>query len=245
MKDYKKQISSYSIQALKELNNTYISIQVILPSLLKGKIEIEKLDTNQYTFSVPSTKKDKIRELPRTKEKYIEIIQNALEFDLFKYFIITTNSITEDFIISVLRVIFRSDPRKLLLNLQGIEIERNIPLKEIILATDKAELISNKIEQHMTKLLYQEPKKLFDYLELLNIKIDSEEIGQFCEIKATRDLLVHNSGIINKTYLKKAGEKSRGEINSKIMLNKEYIENCLRYCKKVVGRITRDSKKLV
>lgn len=38
-----------------------------------------------------------------------------------------------------------------------------------------------------------------------------EEIAQLAEIKATRDILVHNRGIVNATYRAKAGALARAQ----------------------------------
>lgn len=55
-------------------------------------------------------------------------------------------------------------------------------------------------------------------------KISEDQINQFSEVKATRDLYVHNNGMVNELYLRKAGDKAREQKNSKVPLSQEYLD---------------------
>lgn len=61
--------------------------------------------------------------------------------------------------------------------------------------------------------------------------------------KATRDLVVHNGGIVNELYLQKAGEKARGKRGDQLVVNKKYFYGALAKMKKVSGAIKRDVEK--
>ncbi len=90
----------------------------------------------------------------------------------------------------------------------------------------------------MISLFYAKPSAQFEYLEkVVDIEIDELLKESWIEIKATRDLLVHNSGVINRLYLSKAGNQSRGEDGEEIPINKEYIEQSMSTVKSIVGRI--------
>lgn len=234
-------------QSQERLNDTYISIQVVISALHESKENLESKESSTFSkfkFLVPSTRKEKIKEIPRTKERYMAILNEAAKYDMYKYFIIAAVSITEDAIASFLKIILQNNPNKLLLNVQGIESDRNVSLKDILESDNKEDILDNVINKQISGIFYSKPKDLFTYLkDCFKFKIPEDAQKDFIEIKATRDILIHNNGLINSIYIQKAGNLSRGKVDSKIPLDSEYIGNCLRVCKKIIGSISRDSKK--
>lgn len=73
------------------------------------------------------------------------------------------------------------------------------------------------------------------------LKLDcptENEISALAEIKAARNILEHNAGIVNESYREKAGPKSRYEIGESIELDDDYHLESWRLIKKVVGDMT-------
>lgn len=58
-------------------------------------------------------------------------------------------------------------------------------------------------------------------------------------MKATRDLLVHNDGVINAIYLEKAGELARGQNGEVVPISSEYFESSVRDMKNMSSIIYR------
>jgi len=59
-------------------------------------------------------------------------------------------------------------------------------------------------------LMFSKPAEyLAKAATVMSIELDEEDINNFLEIKATRDIIIHNSGRINKIYIEKAGKKGR------------------------------------
>jgi len=81
--------------------------------------------------------------------------------------------------------------------------------------------------------------------KVLSIKIDETLWDNWFESKATRDLIVHNSGIINKIYLEKAGTVARGKSGEKIVIDKKYFESTCVLIKSLVGKIETQAKKMI
>ncbi|HJR09002.1 MAG TPA: hypothetical protein VJ842_17215 [Pyrinomonadaceae bacterium] len=59
-------------------------------------------------------------------------------------------------------------------------------------------------------------------------------------MKATRDLLIHNSGVINDVYLSKVEAKKRGERGERILINAGYFDHCISTLKRLSGIVKRD-----
>jgi hypothetical protein len=70
-----------------------------------------------------------------------------------------------------------------------------------------------------------------------------DEIERIAEKKAGRDLLIHNSGIVNRAYLDKAGPKARYAIGDRMVIDRRYFEGCWRLTRKVVDDITSAAKR--
>jgi hypothetical protein len=70
------------------------------------------------------------------------------------------------------------------------------------------------------------------------IEIPELFYNNWIEIKATRDLIIHNQGIINNLYMRKVPpDIVRGKIGDKIIMNENYFNNSVGLSKSLVGRI--------
>jgi hypothetical protein len=76
-------------------------------------------------------------------------------------------------------------------------------------------------------------------VKLVDVKNDPSFLDYY-EIAATRDLVVHNSCIVNGLYLDKAGDRARGQLGEKVAVNRTYFYETLAKLKKVSGAIKRD-----
>jgi hypothetical protein len=67
------------------------------------------------------------------------------------------------------------------------------------------------VEREVTDVMYRGPVGWFDYLsDRVNRGCPtSDEVAQFTEAKATRDVLAHNRGIVNGLYRLRAGKLAR------------------------------------
>ena len=69
------------------------------------------------------------------------------------------------------------------------------------------------------------------------------EIERIAEMKAARDLLIHNLGIVNKTDLDKAGTKARYAVGDKVVIDSLYFGDCCVLAKKLVDDVTAAAKR--
>ena len=59
--------------------------------------------------------------------------------------------------------------------------------------------------------MFAKPKDYIDaFRKILSINLNDDLVSDYIEIKASRDIIVHNLGEINKLYIDKAGSKARG-----------------------------------
>lgn len=114
--------------------------------------------------------------------------------------------------------------------------KKTLTFGDILDAPDKDAIARSVVRGEMRGLTCKAPSDWFAYLhEIVKIKCPSaDEIGRIAEAKATRDLLVHNRGIVNQTYLDKAGSFARFDIGERIGLPDQYHRETWELIRKVV-----------
>lgn len=69
---------------------------------------------------------------------------------------------------------------------------------------------------------------------MLDVSIDIEIKNKYVEINATRDLIVHNNGIVNEFYIRKSGDRARAQPGDRINVDFEYFDESISCIKDLV-----------
>ena len=94
----------------------------------------------------------------------------------------------------------------------------------------------------MTAVMYGRPGAYLRYVsELCGVDISDGVFSDCVEIKATRDLLVHNHSEINDVYLAKAGAKARGTLGDPVRVDSSYFAHCVGVLTRIFGIVERDT----
>jgi hypothetical protein len=240
-----KKVNRLHLAFVNNVDDTHIFVQQSIPLLVKFRSELtESKSREHHRYIVPRVKSR--RGIPQKKSD-IElrvIYDKFISRELYESFIITTVSQFESLLFKVLRIVITAYPKKLSLNIKGAESKRDIPLDILLNSNNFDEVISQLIDRRINEISYATPKEYLEYLEnILGIDITDPAFLDYIEIKATRDLLIHNSGIINQIYLTKVGEKKRGELGQSISIDTAYFNHCMATLKRLSGIITRDIAK--
>lgn len=106
------------------------------------------------------------------------------------------------------------------------------------------EIIKKTIEDKITSISYGTPEQYLKFFEeITGCKTNGEEFQDYIEIKATRDLIVHNDRKINKVYLEKSKGKTRGTLDEIIPININYFDFTIATMKRISGIIKRETEK--
>ena len=95
---------------------------------------------------------------------------------------------------------------------------RHVDLARVIDAPDRESILQAVIDRELNALKYERPTAWFRYLND-RVKLGGptdEQAERLTEIKASRDILAHNRGVANQTYLDKAGGRSRYKIGQRL-----------------------------
>lgn len=101
---------------------------------------------------------------------------------------------------------------------------KTVTFQTVLDAPDKEAVTAGVVDHEIYQLLYQRPAEWFAYLNgraKLNCP-SREQVEQFAEAKATRDVLVHSRGVANRTYLSKAGRLARSADGERIDITQQY-----------------------
>lgn len=113
--------------------------------------------------------------------------------------------------------------------------KKTIEMSVVLGAASIADLHVRATDGLLHDLSYKSPKEFAREAESLiscNL-LECPAFHQYVEIKATRDIHIHNRAIANEVYLDKAGSHARAKVNRQLPVNLQYFlqsfESCLQF----------------
>ena len=238
---YKRHLRLY-----RELNDIHIFVSETVPLLEvaakehKGKVVVPGKD---ITFSVPG-KYGRTRIAKRNGTELNSLFRRFANRELYENLLVSSVSRFEAYLSDIIRIILYKSPRKLSVGPKGGDSAKQVPVQLIVDRSSLDEVIDEIIELRIQAIFYAEPKEYCAYFNAVSeLGIDAGPFEVFFEIKATRDLVVHNSLIVNDVYLKKAGSLSRGKLGDKLKVTHTYFEESLSAMKTLSCVIERETRK--
>lgn len=125
-------------------------------------------------------------------------------------------AIFEAFLADLLRLWLRAYP--------GSLGRKQVEFAEILAAPDKETLTLLVVDKELQSIMHGPPRAWFEYLAT-KAKLGcptAGEIDRIVEAKATRDVLIHNRGIANKTYVAKADVLARFKDGERVVVTESY-----------------------
>lgn len=228
-----KKIGSLRTAHQKSLNNIFI-----WSSFARGALDTAKNDPaflNQKRFKVPSNVRGK--EVARTAAQLEEIAANAVAREIYYSVFVYAVAQVEAFIGDVLFEILSFDNRRIKTRIKGIDHTSKIEVSEVIDASSREEIVSGIIQKELTSLFYAAPALQMAYFQsVTGTSLPKDLVGQWLEIKATRDIIVHNSGIANSVYLKKADSYARANDGEALPMDEKCFAKAIASMKSLIGK---------
>jgi hypothetical protein len=140
-------------------------------------------------------------------------------------------SIFENYFFGLLRLWLMAYPQSL--------AARKVDLKVVLDAPDKDAITLLVVNKEINEIMYERPASWFAYLES-KVKLGcpaADEIEWITEAKASRDLLIHNRGVANRTYELKAGKLARYKDGQRIDIQEQYHRKTWQLICKVVADV--------
>jgi hypothetical protein len=155
-------------------------------------------------------------------------VRDYLMSSTFQHFV----SLFEDFFFDLLRHWLAAYPANL--------SRRQVDFGTVLKSPDQAALVLAVVDKELNELRCERVADWFGYLERL-AKLGCptfDEVARIAEIKASRDILVHNKGIANATYLSKAGSRARYRDGDRLELLDRYHRESWETIRKVVQDVS-------
>ena len=118
--------------------------------------------------------------------------------------------------------------------------KKTVDFKTILELPDKDAVTALVVRKELNDVLYERVTEWFAYLEG-KVKLGcpaADEIERIAEAKASRDVLVHNKGIVNKTYESKAGNRARFREGDRIGIPEHYHRETWELIRGVVSDVS-------
>ena len=212
------------------LNNAAIFIAIAVPILQQTEPISSK--RTWRNFQVPGI--SGTSDLFRSNDSIRKLYEHGVSRQIFESYLLTAVSQCETFIFDVLKLVLTKHP-KLLMGKKFDELA--VPF-DVFLGQDKEQIIAAKIKAKLSAISYQSPREQLAYLErVAGVKTSSVRFKHYCEIKATRDILVHNAGIIDEKYITKSGDKARGKVGELIHVDEAYFNESVTWIKRIANSI--------
>lgn len=228
---------------VRRINDVHIFVQQSIPLLEEARKELEgSIHTKDHRYYVPAVGRTKLAN--RTDEELKEIYDRFISSELYENLIVTAVSQFESFLFTTLKLIISTYPQKLTRNVRGVEISRTVTLEVLLGVNTLEEVLDTIIDKRLIEVSRASPRDYLEYLgNIASIDTSDPAFLDYIEIKAARDLIVHNSCVVNNIYLAKVGKKKRGKVGEKLDIDADYFNHCIATLKRIAGIVKRDVEK--
>jgi hypothetical protein len=212
---------------LDDLHNFGVHVHVIWEQFKRWAKAGNRLKSKNSRTKTEVTEGDLVNRYARYRITYV----HGLGF-------VQLTTILESFVFDFLRLLLTNDPRHLA---QKKQIEVGV----VLAAADKDAIVWLIVERELNELKYDRPRAWFDYLNrIVNLGCPTQdEIERVAEMKAARDLVIHNAGIVNAIYLDKAGSKARYALGETVVIDRAYFDDGWKLAKGLVDDIVASAKR--
>jgi hypothetical protein len=99
--------------------------------------------------------------------------------------------------------------------------------------------VKEAVESTIVDKMFGKPEKWFSYLKnQLHIRFNGRGEASFCEMKARRDVLEHNNGIVNPVYIEKARVAARYKVGDDVQLENQDVDEAYQVTSQFIHDIT-------
>lgn len=223
------------IRLFRYINDTWIFIELIRPDLERQADKLRNSKSKvKKRYTVP--KGSSTVQSKRRDADIGQVYSAQYQRGIYETNIVSMVSRAEAFLQDAVSIVACAYPKKLAL----LADKGGIPLDLFLESERREDVIRRYVALRCEGLMFGKPS---EYLEkaakVLSIDIDPDIAKAFIEIKASRDIIIHNSGQINKLYVEKAGDQRRGEAGEELVIDRSYFRHVVVTIKKLSGLVQK------
>jgi hypothetical protein len=227
------------IQLYRYLNDAWIFTSLIRPELADRANALRASKSKaKKPYRVP--KRDITVKSKRTDADVGQIFRAQFERGIFETQIISIVSRVEAFIQDCMFIAILDQPRKLTI----IAERGGIPIELFLDHSSRDDLLESFIALRCQDLMFGKPSEyITKAAKVLSIEIKQSVIDNYIEMKASRDVIIHNRGEINQIYLDKARAKARGALGEELAIDEDYFADVVVNAKMLSGAIQKGTER--
>jgi hypothetical protein len=167
----------------------------------------------------------KVYEKEQLVEEYINLVGYSLPVNAIYNLVIAVEAAIED----ATRVILTEFPTKL-------KSDKKIAASTAFEAKTIEDLRASTVSEILAELAYKSPKDLANTLQIVFSfpLLEIPQYHRYAEVKATRDIHMHNRGIANDTYRRKADTMARVQSGEWLPVTLGYFLESHEHCLKLI-----------
>ncbi len=195
----------------------------------KYYVEIDNFPEDTITLSQPvgykPSKEVMLGEITFTKEQLKKEYQYLGLTQLPINGIYNIVTLIEAMFTDILRAVILKFPKK-------INSKKQIDIATILSSESILDIQLNVVNKILNELAYKSPEEfVVEFRQLTSVDLlETPAFHRYKEIKATRDIYIHNRGIANEIYIKKADSHSRTNVNQILPIDINYFLESYEYC---------------
>lgn len=225
--ELRKELTGIKKEKQSFLDDTYLWVEI-------ARNSIQEMPEDKIKFEVPNTKGNK-KKIQRTDKKNM-ILRMTTKDIYYSGYIMLISSI-EDYLNKIMKLLLLYDNNRIKVTIPNASMQTSIDIIDFINAS-KDEMINDIVEQRVNNLFYASPQKQLEYMDkALGINISQEDWYIWVEYKARRDVIVHNSGIVNDVYCSKVNGYGRYAKHDTVTFNETEFANVISTLKRIVESI--------
>jgi len=222
-----KRVAEVQGRFAKETNDSQILLRELVPILERERRAAESAGPKgRRRFKV--TRTSLMQRASRSAPNLAAMYAKYAESGLYEAFLAHNVSRFEAFLSSVVRMILIEYPHRLSASVGDIVAVKSVPLQLLLDSPSRDDAICRLADSHLFGVFLAGPREYMSYVcDLTGCQASPALIDKYCEVKATRDVVVHNGGIVNQVYVKKAGKLARALVGESLVVDSEYFEASL------------------
>lgn len=240
-----ERIYKWHLRLYRELNDIHIFVSKTVPLLSTAAANTSSSEialNEDLSFRVPG-KSGKAGIAKRNPKELKSLFKRFAKSELYENLLVSSVSRFEFYLADVIGAYLWHSSKKLTVGPKGGDSGKQVAVQLVVDSSSLDELIDSVIEQRVQAIFYAEPEAYCTYFNAVSeLGIPLEQFSPFFEIKATRDLIVHNSLQVNDLYLKKAGELKRCNLGDELEVGKEYFEKSISHMKTLSSTIEKATR---
>ena len=235
-----KKIYTFHLALYRELNDVHIFLSHTLPLLVETSERYASMNgTEDKSFRVPN-RQGKKGLAKRTPKEVSTLFERFATRDLHANLLVACVSRLESLLNDVLRAFLTKYPAKLSIGLKGGDSSKSVAISVVIEADDITDVLGSIADSRLQGVFYAEPKEYLGYFEsVCGVKLPEKSFLEFVEIKATRDLVIHNNGLANDLYVRKAGSLARAKTGQPVSIDEAYFGSAISTMKGISSEIDK------